>query len=259
MSNVELSSCNEKVNQNMRRLRKGNSLSLSMTQGSRLSFASSMLYLLWEAALSMYTSPSRSHVCPHVTFISSSILTPTWESRELAIVCYSHQWCACSSLCCVAAQSCPLCDPLDFSPPGSSVHEISQARRPEWVAISSCKGSSDPETEPVSPASPALAGGFFLPLSHRGNSEVKIYVDKYLRWLCNSSVFQQYICVKHISQKMKCRSRYEIPQPPSCLWLTLIHEGDLQKYFFVFMLYSKSFLAIYFIFLTFSFISAIAD
>ena len=126
MSNVELSSCNEKVNQNMRRLRKGNSLSSSVTQDSRLSFASSMLYLLWEAALSMYTSPSHSHMCPHVTFISASILSPTWESRELAIVCYSHQWCACSSLCCVAAQSCPLCDPLDCSPPGSSVHGISQ-------------------------------------------------------------------------------------------------------------------------------------
>ena len=104
-----------------------------------------------------------------------------------------------------------------------------------------------------------IGRGMFLPLSHRGNSEAKIYVDKYLRWLCNGSVFQQYICVKHISQKMKCRSRHEIPQPPSCLWLTLIHQGDLQKYFFVFMLYSKSFLAIYFIFLTFSFISAIAD
>ena len=35
-----------------------------------------------------------------------------------------------------AAQSCPtLCDPMDCSPPGSSVHEIFQARALEWVAI----------------------------------------------------------------------------------------------------------------------------
>ena len=27
------------------------------------------------------------------------------------------------------------CDPMDYSPPGSSVHEISQARILEWVAI----------------------------------------------------------------------------------------------------------------------------
>ena len=34
-------------------------------------------------------------------------------------------------------QSCPtLCDPIDGSPPGSSVHGILQARILEWVAIS---------------------------------------------------------------------------------------------------------------------------
>ena len=34
-------------------------------------------------------------------------------------------------------QSCPtLCDPIDGSPPGSSVHGIFQARVLEWVAIS---------------------------------------------------------------------------------------------------------------------------
>ena len=35
------------------------------------------------------------------------------------------------------AQLCPtLCDPMDCSPPGSSVHGILQARILEWVAIS---------------------------------------------------------------------------------------------------------------------------
>ena len=34
-------------------------------------------------------------------------------------------------------QSCPtLCDPIDDSPPGSSLHGILQARTLEWVAIS---------------------------------------------------------------------------------------------------------------------------
>ena len=33
-------------------------------------------------------------------------------------------------------QSCPtLCDPMDWGPPGSSVHGILQARILEWVAI----------------------------------------------------------------------------------------------------------------------------
>ena len=37
-------------------------------------------------------------------------------------------------------QSCPtLCDPMDSSPPGSSVHGILQARILEWVAVSFSK------------------------------------------------------------------------------------------------------------------------
>ena len=43
------------------------------------------------------------------------------------------------------AQSCPtLCDPMDCSLPGSSVHGIFQARVLEWVAISFSRGSSWP-------------------------------------------------------------------------------------------------------------------
>ena len=44
---------------------------------------------------------------------------------------------------CSVAQLClPLWDPVDCSPPHSSVHGISQARILEWVAISSSRGSS---------------------------------------------------------------------------------------------------------------------
>ena len=42
----------------------------------------------------------------------------------------------------------PLCltflDPVDCSPPGSSVHGILQARILQWVASSSSRGSSQP-------------------------------------------------------------------------------------------------------------------
>ena len=43
------------------------------------------------------------------------------------------------------AQSCPtLCDPMDGSLPGSSVHGIFQARILEWAAIFFSRGSSQP-------------------------------------------------------------------------------------------------------------------
>ena len=42
-------------------------------------------------------------------------------------------------------QSCPtLCDTMDWSPPGSSVHGIFQARVVEWVAIAFSKPILDP-------------------------------------------------------------------------------------------------------------------
>ena len=50
--------------------------------------------------------------------------------------------------CCFVAKSCPsFCDPMDYSPPGSSLHGISQARILEWVAISFCRGSSRPRDQ----------------------------------------------------------------------------------------------------------------
>ena len=42
-------------------------------------------------------------------------------------------------------RSCPtLCDPMDCSPPGSSVHGILQSRILEWVVMPSSRGSSQP-------------------------------------------------------------------------------------------------------------------
>ena len=62
---------------------------------------------------------------------------------------------------CLRAQLllCPtLCDPIDCSPPGFSVHGISQTRILEWVAISS---PGDLPGSRIEPMSPALAEGFF--------------------------------------------------------------------------------------------------
>ena len=46
------------------------------------------------------------------------------------------------------AQLClTLCDPMDFSLPGSSIHGIFQARILEWVAISFSRGTSPPRDQ----------------------------------------------------------------------------------------------------------------
>ena len=61
---------------------------------------------------------------------------PTASPQSVICVCV----CVCVR---TRTQSCPtLCDPIDDSPPGSSVHGILQARILEWVAISSSRASS---------------------------------------------------------------------------------------------------------------------
>jgi len=67
-----------------------------------------------------------------------------------------------STCVCVHAQSClTLCNLMNCSLPSSSVRGIFQARILEWVAISSSRASYSPRVEPMSPAFPALASGFF--------------------------------------------------------------------------------------------------
>ena len=51
----------------------------------------------------------------------------------------------CVCMCSVVSDS--FCDPLDCSPPGSSVHVIFQARILEWVSISSPRGSYQPRDQ----------------------------------------------------------------------------------------------------------------
>ena len=64
----------------------------------------------------------------------------------------------------LVTQSCPtLCDSVDCSPPGFSVYRIFQARILEWVAISSCKGSSWLRDRTWVYCVSCMEGGFFNP------------------------------------------------------------------------------------------------
>ena len=53
---------------------------------------------------------------------------------------------------CLVTKSCPtLCDPIDCSPPGPSLHRDSPARILEWVAMPSSRDLLNPGIEPRSP------------------------------------------------------------------------------------------------------------
>ena len=78
--------------------------------------------------------------------IGPKICTVSWTSwsskRADVCVCARACVCACACVCVSETQLClTLCNPMDCSPPGSSVHGILQARILEWVAIPFSRGS----------------------------------------------------------------------------------------------------------------------
>ena len=77
-----------------------------------------------------------------------------------------------------------LCDPTDFSPPGSSVHDIFQARILEWVTISSSRGSSPPKDWTWVSCISCIGRRILLPLSHLGsliNTKGSFYLQVFNR------------------------------------------------------------------------------
>ena len=71
--------------------------------------------------------------------IARTLKQPRWPSREEWIkIWHDVKWSE-------VTQSCPsLCNPMDYSLPGSSILGIFQARVLEWVANSFSRGSSQP-------------------------------------------------------------------------------------------------------------------
>ena len=119
------------------------------------------------ACASDYTlrSPARAHLPYHTVVSGSSLcldacISPAWKDCSLSPSCSPialvPEWhlpsacthacmCSCVCVCVLVTQSCPtLCNPMDCSPPGSSVHGISWAQISECVAIPFSRGSSQP-------------------------------------------------------------------------------------------------------------------
>ena len=115
---------------------------LQMTEAAELRGEDRMLYM-WMVCL---------WGKPHASRIGTESVLQTLQGSPSARVLNHMRACS-------VAQLCPsLCDPMDCSPPGSSVHGIFQTRILEWVATSSSKGSSPPRDWTESPAASSCIG-----------------------------------------------------------------------------------------------------
>ena len=85
------------------------------------------------------------------------------------------------------------CDPMDCSPPGSSVLGILQARIPEQIAISFSRDLSDPRIKPVSPVLWADS----LPLNCLGSPKTCLAPNK-TSFLSPSLCYRQKVCKKEM-------------------------------------------------------------
>ena len=122
----------------------------------------------------------------HELFSQSPWASPPGSTCHLAAVCHF-----CALLCltcpcwfifqnagflplpctyaCVLSRVQLFCNPMDCSPPGSSVYGILQARTLAWVVIPFSRGSSQPRDWTRVSSSPALAVEFFT-IEPAGNS-----------------------------------------------------------------------------------------
>ena len=111
-------------------------------------------WILWRHDLSSHFRP--------MCYIHGKIQTDMVVQCRNLLSCFSGGQAVSYTVHTKAFQSCPsLCDPIDHSPPGSSVHGILQSRTLECVVILFSRGSSWPRDWTTSLMFPALAGRFF--------------------------------------------------------------------------------------------------
>ena len=95
--------------------------------------------LLWEAYLFHNIYVKETFICWHQGI--------SWKGQKKSLLKQSLtvfvSW-STSPPCCTYPRAIALCNVMDCSPPGSSIHGISQARILQWVTVSCSRGSSWP-------------------------------------------------------------------------------------------------------------------
>ena len=114
---------------------------------------------MWLSDLQALAAQARS------PFTASAANMPfTSHHQESIAVGRNEATCSLSEILHAQSLSCDwLCEPMDCSPPGSSVHGISHAGILEWLVISSCRGSSQPRDQTFISC---IAGRFFSAEPH---------------------------------------------------------------------------------------------
>ena len=121
--------------------------------------------------------------------------------HESNLICFNY-------ICVLVSQFCPtLCDPMDCSPPGSSVHEISQATTLEWGAFHT---PGDLPSPGIKHRSPALREESLL-LSQQGGGSRYREISRSRHKETKPSSQRQGILNWEARGKVVCFSRQNLP------------------------------------------------
>ena len=96
----------------------------------------------------------------------------------IQLVMFQNFLCDRACVCAKLLQSCPtLCDPMDCSPPGSSVRGIVQVRILEWVAMPSSRGFFQPRDQTCISYISCLGRRVLYHLHHLGSCQKHSFPD----------------------------------------------------------------------------------
>ena len=113
---------------------------------------------------------------PTVFKLGVPYTTHTYTQTHTYVRTYIYTYiCVCVCACLVAKSSSTLVNPMDHSSPGSSLHEISQARKLEWISISFSRDLPNPRFESESPS---LAGRFFTAEPPGGFPNIHTFLNR---------------------------------------------------------------------------------
>ena len=134
----------------------------------------------------------------------------------------------CVCVCVLAAQSCPtLCDPMDCSPPGFSVHGILQARIQEWIAIPFSRGTFPPRDQILVSC---ITGRFFTIWA---TEKSQVYTEPLFEFpqSCSKFLLAIYFAYGNVSFHVTLSIHFTLSSPLPNVHMSILYVCPINEFF----------------------------
>ena len=160
----------------------------------------------------------------------------SWENKSLKLPSMPSCWHLIKDYycCCLVAELClTLCNPMDYSPAGFSVHGISQASILEWVSIPFSRGSSRPRDRTHVSCLSRIDSQVLYQRSYQGSPCIKQYPCIIKRGNVNTKATKaenvkrrEEACCPHAQERGVDRSFPRGTLPTPWFWMSSLQTWD---------------------------------